>query len=426
MARKTLQTRENCSSALPFVVIGIISLAAGAFHSSSGALALGVVFVGGPLLVRWALGRSLRSLSVRRSVPESAYEGDSIEVRFEIENRGRLPVFFPEAHEIFSPEIHTQKDVLFAERLSAGETLTRSYHGDCLLPRGIYRIGPTAISISDPFGWYRLEKSLDARVLFKVYPRIQDARVGEHHGESLSRVLDAFERPQLGDSNEFLSVREYRVGDPLRRVHWRLTAHRGFPVVRECARPSTGDLTVFVDTFQKALTGVGRTSSLEYGVRIAAALAARACRGGHRVSVVAGEARGQRVDTTQAGVGLQRVLDLLVRMRPTGEQRLTELLATEDVKLRPGTTAVLPLSPYLYDDPLLDNRLAGWRRRGVRIVGIIFDAQSFQSLWTSSASNRPSSSAEQFAARLHRLAVESVIVRCGDDISQVIREERAS
>src|SRR5206468_1933896 len=37
----------------------------------------------------------------------------------------------------------------------------------------------------------------------------------------------------VGDSEEFASLRDYRPGDPLRRIHWRSVARVGRPVVRE-------------------------------------------------------------------------------------------------------------------------------------------------------------------------------------------------
>jgi uncharacterized protein (DUF58 family) len=37
----------------------------------------------------------------------------------------------------------------------------------------------------------------------------------------------------VGDSEEFLSLREYRPGDPLQRIHWKSFARTGRPIVKE-------------------------------------------------------------------------------------------------------------------------------------------------------------------------------------------------
>jgi uncharacterized protein (DUF58 family) len=37
----------------------------------------------------------------------------------------------------------------------------------------------------------------------------------------------------VGDSEEFLALRDYRPGDPLQRVHWKSFARTGKPVVKD-------------------------------------------------------------------------------------------------------------------------------------------------------------------------------------------------
>jgi uncharacterized protein (DUF58 family) len=38
----------------------------------------------------------------------------------------------------------------------------------------------------------------------------------------------------IGDSEEFIGLRDYRPGDPLQRIHWKSFARMGKPIVREC------------------------------------------------------------------------------------------------------------------------------------------------------------------------------------------------
>jgi hypothetical protein len=53
--------------------------------------------------------------------------------------------------------------------------------------------------------------------------------------------------PRAGSGNEPFGIREYRVGDSLRRIHWRSTARRGQLVVREYEPPGVQTLMVVVD-----------------------------------------------------------------------------------------------------------------------------------------------------------------------------------
>ena len=52
---------------------------------------------------------------------------------------------------------------------------------------------------------------------------------------------------RAGSGTELFGVREYRSGDPLRRIHWRSTARRGELIVREYEPPGIQSLGIFCD-----------------------------------------------------------------------------------------------------------------------------------------------------------------------------------
>jgi uncharacterized protein (DUF58 family) len=421
MVKAPLKFKANASSGLPLLILGAIAVAAGFTHRSAGAVALGAALAAGPVAVYVLLRRSLAGLAVRRSAPLSAFEGDSIEVRLEIENRSRLSVFYPTLSEIFAPELHAQKDVLFAQRLRPAETLSRSYRGDCMLPRGIYAIGPTAVSVSDPFGWFRLRRKLEGQASIKVYPRVQALAVEQRLGERVSRLLEERTRLGLGESSEFFSVREYRPGDALRRVHWRLSAHLGYPVVREYARPASGDLSIFLDLNRRALIGIGRASSIEYAVKIAASLAARSLRNGHRVHLAAGEGELD-VPLGAGNLHFLRILDLLVRVKPRGELTLPELLDRRAREVRPGATVVLMISPYLQGSRGLEAHCRTWRRQGVRVLAVVFDPSTFHTLWSAPG---PEARPKDHIARLRSWGVEPHELACGAGLEHLLPRARS-
>ncbi len=49
------------------------------------------------------------------------------------------------------------------------------------------------------------------------------------------------------DPAEIRSLREYRAGDPVRQIHWKLSAKRGVPVLKEISRPVSRTLLLFWD-----------------------------------------------------------------------------------------------------------------------------------------------------------------------------------
>ena len=73
----------------------------------------------------------------------------------------------------------------------------------------------------------------------------------------------------VGDSEDFVSLREYRPGDPLRKIHWKSWAKTGKPVVKEYQDEFFVRHALILDTFQKT----AHSEILEEAVSIAASFA---------------------------------------------------------------------------------------------------------------------------------------------------------
>ena len=73
----------------------------------------------------------------------------------------------------------------------------------------------------------------------------------------------------VGDSEEFVGLRDYRPGDPLQRIHWKSYARTGEPVVREYQDEYFERHALILDTFGNA----NQTAAFEEAVSVATSLA---------------------------------------------------------------------------------------------------------------------------------------------------------
>jgi uncharacterized protein (DUF58 family) len=80
-------------------------------------------------------------------------------------------------------------------------------------------------------------------------------------------------RNAAASGEDDVSIREYRRGDDLRRVHWRSTAHRGELMVRRDEQPRQMKASIVLDTRIDGHRGEGPTSSFEWAVSAAASVA---------------------------------------------------------------------------------------------------------------------------------------------------------
>jgi len=125
----------------------------------------------------------------------------------------------------------------------------------------------------------------------------------------------------VGGSDD-ASVREFRHGDDLRKIHWRSTAHSGALMVRQEERPWHGESLVLVDLRAHAYpgaTGETESAAMEWAISAAASIGCHIAERGRKVSVVLGDGRLARDDP-----GL--VLDLLADAKPVLRADLLPLL----------------------------------------------------------------------------------------------------
>jgi uncharacterized protein (DUF58 family) len=144
--------------------------------------------------------------------------------------------------------------------------------------RGIYSIGPLTVSVTDPFGVAEATVTAAGTDRFVVYPRIED--VLPLPGASTREArMGSFQASRVPVGLDFFGLRQYEVGDDLRRVHWRSTARTGELMLRQDEMPWESRSTVLLDTRAAAHQG----ESFERAVEVAASLVTALCRGRRQV-----------------------------------------------------------------------------------------------------------------------------------------------
>jgi uncharacterized protein (DUF58 family) len=135
--------------------------------------------------------------------------------------------------------------------------------------RGYLDLAAVILSRPDAFGLFKAQRRVPAPCRVLVLPRrypvpplaLPGARRFQPGGVSLAG--------SVGDSEEFVSLRDYRPGDPLRRIHWRSWARAGRPIVKEHQDEFFVRHALVLDTFASP----ERLDRLEEAVSVAASFA---------------------------------------------------------------------------------------------------------------------------------------------------------
>ncbi|VXB81190.1 DUF58 domain-containing protein [Arthrobacter sp. 9V] len=133
----------------------------------------------------------------------------------------------------------------FPARSATGGTSRYEYHlrsGK----RGQFRIGPVTAEFSDPFGLSLRRHAIDDGDILTVTPAAVELPVTGLAGARGNDGVTAT-RIRANPSDDDIMTREYRHGDPMRRVHWAATARHGQLMVRQEESVTTPEATMILD-----------------------------------------------------------------------------------------------------------------------------------------------------------------------------------
>lgn len=279
----------------------------------------------------------LAGLRVRRVLPPAVHAGTPYLMGIALENRKkRLPSFSIEVEDLIDGR-PIEKRCYFL-KLPAGRVQETAYR-NTMPRRGRYRLSGFRLATKFPFGLLPRARAItDVDELF-VYPALIPA------SEALLRGLPPHPaQPAPGRSfapsrqGEFRGLRAYRDGDDPRDIHWRSTARRGFPLVREKEDEETREATVVLDN--EPATAADEVA-FERAVSEAAGVCVELARRGFSVGLAV---RGGEVRPSVGGAQTERILRALAVIAPDAGP-LPPVRTGTVVRIRPGAAPALDTPP---------------------------------------------------------------------------------
>ncbi|MGH3351967.1 MAG: DUF58 domain-containing protein [Nocardioides sp.] len=267
-----------------FLAAGITAIVCGMLLDQSSLSRIGILLVALPLVtaVVAAWGRYRLAL-VRHIEPHLTEAGQPAKVELTVANEGRIPTGTLLLEETV-PYSLGGRPRFVVDRIGFGWRHKLGYQIRSEV-RGRFDIGPMRVTVADPFGLVELNRAFHSTVPFTVTPRVIPLPSTPLTGNATSSG-DSRPRAFLGGSAEDVTVREYRRGDELRRVHWPSSARLGELMVRREEQPWQARATVFLDNRRAGHCGQGAASSFEQAVIVAASVSVHLVSAGYSVRLV--------------------------------------------------------------------------------------------------------------------------------------------
>lgn len=168
---------------------------------------------------RW----NLHGLRIELLLPEEIYARQKTPLQVALYNpRRRLPAFLVRLRlgevQALVPEIPPGKS----------RTATLAFTPP---QRGFFPLPPLLLSSTFPLGLFVRQVPVPLNKQLLVFPPIHP--VGELDPSGLNRSSGEDSMDQVGTGGDFRGVRDYAEGDPIRLIHWKVSARREVPVVKE-------------------------------------------------------------------------------------------------------------------------------------------------------------------------------------------------
>ncbi|KWV29975.1 DUF58 domain-containing protein [Micromonospora rifamycinica] len=198
--------------------------------------AAGAVAVGQAVL---GAARRPRLVVAREADPDRVAVGEPARMTLTVRNAGRLRVT-----SLLAEDRCAGRPVpVPLLRLRPGRDTTCGYDVPTRR-RGVLPVGPLRVTRRDPLGLCAATRPYGSATVIRVHPRVFPlTAVPTGAGRSLDGRVDGVPHGSI----TFDSLREYVVGDELRRVHWRTSARVGELMVRENVDTSLPRIVVLLD-----------------------------------------------------------------------------------------------------------------------------------------------------------------------------------
>ncbi|HET7139584.1 MAG TPA: DUF58 domain-containing protein [Arthrobacter sp.] len=368
---------------------GVVSLVSAQVMGRRDLLSLGVLLIVLPLVSLAGIRLVQPRFRVYREFSPSPVETSaSTTVRLAVTGTGaggsqammaeRLPPRFGE-----SPAFR------FPARSARGGTSRYEYHLRSS-KRGQYLIGPVTAEFTDPFGLSLHRRAIDDGDVLTVTPAAVELPTTGLAGARGNDGITAT-RTRANPSDDDIMTREYRPGDPMRRVHWAATARHGALMVRQEESVTTPEATIILDQRFAAFHGghghgfggsaamdgheLVTSGTFEWAVVAAMSICAHLAERNYALRVLdpGGEpgflrslsAPEPEAEEFTGAAGLQSIAESLAAIQLSGPHHTAREHGGEDT----GTA--------VFDDNLMD-KLSAHRMRGpvIAVLGKILPAEA--------------------------------------------------
>jgi len=325
-----------------------------------------------PLLSRYLLRSVFNRLDVDISLePRNIFYREASKFSITISNDSSLPVYWLETISYLPERLVFPYKMGEINRVPSRGKISLSYEIKGL-KRGCYEVGPVILQTSDIISGEDLKNTLYPEDRLTVYPKIVPITAGRIHsyqpiGEIRSDEV-AFEDP-----SRFRGVREYAYSDPMKRIHWKLSAKTGVLQVKTYEPTVGAQSVIFLNLRYQDYQSFDRDYKVELAVTLTSSLATFLVKKKQEVGLITNggdmliEEENlplQKIPPKRGEEHLIKILEVLARVTSKRTEDFSQMVYSESLTF-PRWVNLLVITPR--ENEKLMRTLIGINRRGTNI-----------------------------------------------------------
>lgn len=189
---------------------------------------------------------SLIGLKASLSVDKSEiYAGDSINLKYKLKNKSFFTIPILKSY-LYIGEASKEENSIY-NQLSLDPFEENIFEEIITFKRrGSYEDMRLRMEISDIYSLFRLAKEINNRVDLVVYPNIIELDSFKISTDGTFGSI-AVEDSIFQDKSSISSIRDYREGDSINLIHWKVSAKRGSPMMKSFENISNTNIHIFIE-----------------------------------------------------------------------------------------------------------------------------------------------------------------------------------
>lgn len=251
------------------LIFGVLSL----FFKNQALYVLFYLSIILPIVSRWILHFTFNDIRIKTYIsPMNIFFRESSNFTIEIFNNTFIPIYWLEVIIYLPQKLVFQDKIGAVYRIPPRGCVSLDYEIKGIR-RGCYELGPVVIQVSDIISGEELRNEVRPEERLIVYPKILPITTGRLHsyqpiGELRSEEV-AFEDP-----SKFRGTREYLITDPLKKIHWKVSAHTGKLQVKVYEPTVGAQSVIFLNLRYQDYPSFDRDYRMELAVTLASSLSA--------------------------------------------------------------------------------------------------------------------------------------------------------